>query len=129
MVVDNIACPPMDGQSSIPTTSNSIALLQERFRQLQRAKKMRQERELLQLLAESERLKTTSTYEPTGLFLYSEQIPPHHSSLFHQPYMQSKHANLRVIETPLLVNLYSADTTMQNTNNYHDADVDTSLHL
>uniref|UniRef100_A0A803QBX2 Uncharacterized protein n=1 Tax=Cannabis sativa TaxID=3483 RepID=A0A803QBX2_CANSA len=35
---------------------SSIALLQERFRQLQRAKEMREEKELLRLLSESERI-------------------------------------------------------------------------
>ncbi|KAF4394104.1 hypothetical protein F8388_017917 [Cannabis sativa] len=85
---------------------SSIALLQERFRQLQRAKEMREEKELLRLLSESERSNPTTTkrYEAAaaGFSFHSESLLPHshshrppshhQSSIYHlQPNLPSKH--------------------------------------
>ncbi|GKV38425.1 hypothetical protein SLEP1_g46337 [Rubroshorea leprosula] len=42
----------------------SIALLQERFRQLERAKEIRQEKELLRMLPESRQINATMPYVP-----------------------------------------------------------------
>lgn len=64
---------------------SSIALLQERFRQLQRAKEMREERELQKMLTEVPKLQfnsnsntntTPSTHESTRLFSHPELIMP-----------------------------------------------------
>lgn len=114
---------------------SSIVLLQERFRQLQRAKEMREERELLRLLSESERVvNPTARYEPSRLFFHSELINPPRPSLQHSPYLQTnpqgKNTDLHVIETPLLANLWSTDAVMHRRNVFDDvSDVDTSLHL
>ncbi|KAL5735783.1 hypothetical protein ACOSQ2_030571 [Xanthoceras sorbifolium] len=122
----------MSRQSGEPTIC-SIALLQERFRQLQRAKEMRQERELLRLFYESERPNATTSYEPSGLVFYSKQIPmpmpPLQGSLYHQSHTQRKRSGAQVTDTPLVGNLWSTNTFMHNTDNNDDSDVDTSLHL
>lgn len=115
---------------------SSIALLQERFRQLQRAKEMREEKELLRLLSESERTNSAKRYEPTGFFFHSESLlphrPPHQSSIYLQPNLQSKHGNLQANETTTSIfgNISSTGAAMNNrTYNLDDSDVDTSLHL
>ncbi|KZV51811.1 hypothetical protein F511_11499 [Dorcoceras hygrometricum] len=43
------------GKGTVTHTLSSIALLQERFRQLEKMKELRQERELLKILSESEK--------------------------------------------------------------------------
>lgn len=104
---------------------SSIALLQERFRQLQRAKEIREERELFrQLLAESvesvDQNQAAAHFEPRGLFFQSEMtVSPHKAqpqvSMYLQPsYLHSKHAHQAVMHRP---------------SNFDDSDVDTSLHL
>ncbi|KAK3199918.1 hypothetical protein Dsin_023333 [Dipteronia sinensis] len=124
----------MSRQSGKPTV-HSITLLQERFKQLQRAKEKRRERELLRLFSESEQLNATTPDMPSRLF-YSEQIPaamppPLQASPDHQSLIQIKHSGLQISDTPLLENLWSTNTFMHknNINNNDDSDVDTSLHL
>lgn len=51
-------------------TQSSIALLQERFRQLERMKEMREERELLRKLAEPKQCNNPTCYEPSGLLFF-----------------------------------------------------------
>ncbi|KAL6281904.1 hypothetical protein ACE6H2_012833 [Prunus campanulata] len=114
---------------------SSIALLQERFRQLQRVKEMREEREILRMLAlcDSEpkhkqlMMMNTSNPIPTvhnkpaaeRLFFHPDHhdlIQPHgHGSsesgisLSLWPALQSNHEDYilyRSIETPLLINLW-----------------------
>ncbi|XP_008244561.1 PREDICTED: uncharacterized protein LOC103342700 [Prunus mume] len=123
---------------------SSIVLLQERFRQLQRAKEMREERELLrQMLSGSERINVPAThYEPTGLFFQSggsggltdpHYKPPPQGSMYHKPNLQSKDANFLQVsddESQVLGNICSSSVSVMNrTNNFDDSDVDTSLHL
>ncbi|KAI5334063.1 hypothetical protein L3X38_024196 [Prunus dulcis] len=123
---------------------SSIVLLQERFRQLQRAKEMREERELLrQVLSGSERINVPAThYEPTGLFFQSggsggltdpHYKPPPQGSMYHKPNLQSKHDNFLQVsddESQVLGNICSSSVSVMNrTNNFDDSDVDTSLHL
>ncbi|XP_024021947.1 uncharacterized protein LOC112091765 [Morus notabilis] len=118
---------------------SSIALLQERFRQLQRAKEMRKEKELLRLFSESERTSNpTKRYEPTGLFFFSESVPPHHrppshqGSIYVQQNFQGKHGNFQGNETnPIFANMTSTSGAAMNNRTYSfdDSDVDTSLHL
>ncbi|XP_050369042.1 uncharacterized protein LOC126787160 [Argentina anserina] len=100
---------------------SSIALLQERFKQLQRAKEMREERELLrQLIAESaERATQTQVaehFEPKGLVFQSEMtVSQPQVSMYLQPsYLQSKQNYQAVMRRP---------------GKLDDSDVDTSLHL
>ncbi|KAK9269313.1 hypothetical protein L1049_001084 [Liquidambar formosana] len=124
----------MGRQSRDPrVTHSSIALLQERFRQLQRAKEMREERDVLRLSSQLERVNATTQYEPTRLFFHSELIlpprPPVQGSLYFQPNTHSKRTGLQVTETPILANLGSTEAVMHRTNVFDDSDVDTSLHL
>lgn len=112
---------------------SSIALLQERFRQLQRAKEMREARELLRLSSEPERVNPATLYDPTRLFFHSELIysprPLPQGSLYLQPNFQSKHTHIQVKDTPFFGSLGSIDTVMERKNDFDDSDVDTSLHL
>ncbi|GMN62121.1 hypothetical protein TIFTF001_031200 [Ficus carica] len=120
---------------------SSIALLQERFRQLQRAKEMRKEKELLRLFSESERTTSnpaTKRYEPTGLFFFPESIPPqrppsHQGSIYlQQNFQANKHGNFPSNETsPIFANMASptGGAAMNRSYNFDDSDVDTSLHL
>ncbi|KAK2412920.1 hypothetical protein QL285_048064 [Trifolium repens] len=127
--------------------NSSIALLQERFRQLQRVKEMREKRELLKMLSMSHEPITTTT----RLFLHPELInintssgssPPHVSlSLWpttSQPQgMQHdiNNNNTSTVENAVLFkNLCSKDCTQKQPlqaswNNVYDSGVDTSLHL
>ncbi|XP_057956685.1 uncharacterized protein LOC131149906 [Malania oleifera] len=125
----------MSKQSGDPSVMpSSIALLQERFRQLQRAKEMREEKELLRLFSNSEPANPTTFHEPSRLPFTSELIlpprPPLQTSLSQPPNSQSKHADLQVIETPVWANnLRSRDRVPHRSDNPDDSDVDTSLHL
>jgi hypothetical protein len=126
--------------------NSSIALLQERFRQLQRVKEMREKRELLKMLSMS--------HEPitTRLFLHPELInistssgssPPPHVSLSLWPTtsqgiqddINNNNTSTSTVENPVLFkNLCSKDCTQKQPlqaswNNVYDSGVDTSLHL
>ncbi|KAG6637771.1 hypothetical protein CIPAW_11G201300 [Carya illinoinensis] len=113
---------------------SSTGLLQERFRQLQRAKEMREARELLRmLLSEPGRVNPATYSDATRSFFHSEFINSPsslpQSSLYFQLNFQSKHTDLQVTEIPLLANLGSINSVMDKINNFDDSDVDTSLHL
>ncbi|XVF33890.1 hypothetical protein REPUB_Repub18cG0010600 [Reevesia pubescens] len=121
----------MERQSD-PAIHSSIALLQERFRQLQKAKEMRQEREVLRLLYEAERINPATPHEASQSFFHSELIlqprAPVQGSQYSDSSMQSMHTQFQVIETPILSNSRPKDTVM-HTSTFNDSDVDTSLHL
>lgn len=122
---------------------SSIALLQERFRQLERVKEMREEREILKMIKESERFTTPKVqyYDPTKLFFHPEYLllpykPPPQVSLSLWPNSQTNHdKSCRVAEAPLLMNLWPTDRTpsvhasSMNFDDYDHCGVDTSLHL
>ena len=135
-----------------PTAINSsIALLQERFRQLQRVKEMREERELLKMLsAEPKHFNsnpTIMTYEPARLFFHPEwTIPsrsPPHVSLSLWPTsqgMQEENNKTSVVGTPVPMNLRPTGCTRKQSlqaswknvcdwDSDSDSGVDTSLHL
>ncbi|XVF70821.1 hypothetical protein PTKIN_Ptkin11bG0192600 [Pterospermum kingtungense] len=120
------------GRQSDPPVHSSIALLQERFRQLQRAKEMRQERQVLRLLSEAEQINPAIPPEASQLFFSSELIlqprPPLQGSVYGESSMQNMHAQHRAIETPSLSNLEPRNSVM-HTSTLNDSDVDTSLHL
>ncbi|GMJ11547.1 hypothetical protein HRI_004823900 [Hibiscus trionum] len=120
------------GRKSDPASHSSIALLQERFRQLQRAKELRQEQEALRLLSEAERISPGTMNEASQLFFHSELILqprlPLQGSVLSESSMQSMHNRRQVIESPTLLNLQQRDTGM-HTSTFNDSDVDTSLHL
>ncbi|KAK8521683.1 hypothetical protein V6N12_066273 [Hibiscus sabdariffa] len=75
----------MGRQGGDPTVvSSSIALLQERFRQLQKDREKREERELLKLLSESDLVGSNMRYGPNrsaGANLPYKQQPHQDSSL------------------------------------------------
>ncbi|XP_059437058.1 uncharacterized protein LOC132170183 [Corylus avellana] len=123
---------------------SSIALLQERFRQLQRVKEMREERELMRMLAEPNKHLNLHpppmpSEQPSKLFFHSELIIPPRSppqaSLSISPPSQSRRADYPVRDTPLLVNSWRhTDDHRSSVNEFNDSDsdhskVDTSLHL
>ncbi|KAE8680260.1 putative metal ion binding protein [Hibiscus syriacus] len=118
----------MGGQSDLAVHS-SIALLQERFRQLQRAKEMRQEREVSRLLSEAQRINHATLHQAPQSFFHSELIlqprPPLQGSIYSQTGMHARH---QVIDTSSLSNLWLRDTVMR-ASTFNDSDVDTSLHL
>ncbi|KAF3443285.1 hypothetical protein FNV43_RR12967 [Rhamnella rubrinervis] len=72
--------------------SSSIALLQERFRKLQKVKERREEKELLKLLSETERVSSSTRHlDPTKLcsqpmmhqLPHRQKTPPQdHQSLY-----------------------------------------------
>ncbi|OVA10624.1 hypothetical protein BVC80_59g2 [Macleaya cordata] len=122
----------MGKQNTDPKVINSsILLLQERFRQLQRVKEMREEREVMKIFSKSE---TVSQIKHSTLFFHPELIPPSGpplpSSLSFNPKSQDKLADFRVIETPILMNLRPENRVGINTTNTNEnSEIDTSLHL
>jgi hypothetical protein len=133
--------------------NSSIVLLQERFRQLQRVKEMREKRELLKMLGNHETKHMNSSrgmsHEPiTRLFFHPELIninssgspSPPHVSLSLWPTSQgmqddnnnnSTSTSSDTVETLVLFkNFCSQSKPLQASwNNVHDSGVDTSLHL
>lgn len=127
------------GMQSDPTVvHSSIALLQERFRQLQRAKEKREEREFLRSFSQPEHVNQTTCHEPSRLFFISELILPSRpsppsGSLSMQSSWQTNSRDTLLQETqtiPTLANLWSKEIVMMDrSNTFDDSDVDTSLHL
>lgn len=141
-----------------PTSFNSsIALLQERFRQLQRVKEMREEREHQKMLNEPKQLlnfNTTtmsSTYHHNSnnsILSHPELImpsrsPPHVSLSLWPTTSQGKQEEYTSAHTSVSMNLYPTDynnyshsqSLQVSWKNVYDCDsgadsgVDTSLHL
>ncbi|XP_057415942.1 uncharacterized protein LOC130710630 [Lotus japonicus] len=121
---------------------SSIALLQERFMQLQRVKEMREKRELVKMLniTEPQHFNSTNPTKKTRL------TSPPHVSLSLWPTskgMMKEDKDSNIVETPVLMNLYPAADCAQTQplhaswKNVYDWDlgsdsdtgVDTSLHL
>ncbi|KAI4298793.1 hypothetical protein L6164_032310 [Bauhinia variegata] len=138
----------MGRESHYPTvvhSHSSIALLQERFRQLQRVKEMREERELLKLVSQPKQLNhnPTTSYEPTRLFFHPELVVPSrsppHVSLTLWPTPLENHT--RSPDIPASTSLrskvypYSLQASRKNvydcdhSDSESDSGVDTSLHL
>ncbi|PWA38617.1 hypothetical protein CTI12_AA577160 [Artemisia annua] len=94
-------------------SSSSIALLQERFRQLQKMRERREEMELLKLFNEPETM-TQKDYKRSGNVLV-------------HPEMKTEHEPLK---TPPYRDFWSMDSVTVGATRSHDKpDVDTSLHL
>ncbi|KAF5728455.1 hypothetical protein HS088_TW21G00602 [Tripterygium wilfordii] len=112
---------------------SSIALLQERFRRLEKAKEMRQHRELLRLISEEEQINPITVCEQPKRFFHSELIlpprPPLQGHPDFQPERQNKHIDPQATETPNLTDLWHENKVAHGTHNFDDSDVDTSLHL
>lgn len=115
---------------------SSIALLQERFRQLQKAKEMREEKELMRLHSESGTGRRS--YEPPQvIYPHSHRPPPqpHGSAIYQQQpklQLQSMQADSQATETNF-ANIFSRGALGMHVTNYNAvddiADVDTSLRL
>lgn len=123
-----------ESTESLVVHSSSIALLQERFRQLQRAKEMREEQELLRQITEPHRDNSTTCQDPSRLAFQSEFIhtltPQLQGSASFHHHLQSKEAYPWTIETPpTSVNLQYTETVECKSSSFEDPDIDTSLHL
>ncbi|KAK7386043.1 hypothetical protein VNO78_32104 [Psophocarpus tetragonolobus] len=125
----------MGRQGNDPTTVNSsIALLQERFRQLEKVKERREGKQLLKLLS-SETTSPTIMHNPTSPNSQSQPrlVLPHtpnlHDSLSLGLNLTNKQAdhNTMNMKPPPSSNLWpqGASTSI----NFDISDVDTSLHL
>ena len=130
------AFPIMGRQGGDPTVvSSSIALLQERFRQLQKVREKREEKELLKLFSESDRASPTMRYEPNRLSFQSEVILPyrqlHQDSLSLGLNSQSRQTDYRDMAIPASTSLWpnNSEATSSTSNFFENSDVDTSLHL
>lgn len=134
----------MSRQDGDPTmVSSSIALLQERFRKLQKVRERREEKELLKLSAEPQRVSSLTRHvDPTNLSFQSEVIHqlPHrqkasqdHQSLSLGLDLQTKQADDHIhdMRTQTFTSPWSTINTAasSSTRNFENSDIDTSLHL
>ncbi|XVF71763.1 hypothetical protein PTKIN_Ptkin12aG0065100 [Pterospermum kingtungense] len=132
----------MGRQGGDPTVvSSSIALLQERFRQLQKVREKREERELLKLFSESERGHSpTMRYDPNRLSMVTP--PPYRQALHHDQdslalglnsqSWQTDFRSAMAIPASTASSLWpnnSTATTSSTSKYFENSDVDTSLHL
>ncbi|XP_030533280.2 uncharacterized protein LOC115742897 [Rhodamnia argentea] len=144
------------GESNNPITfrSSSIALLQERFRQLQKVKEMREERQLLRSLTEPNNKVFSPTAspppsshcEPLGFLFHDPEVmvnnvyptcsSPPWLSLSLWPSPRSNYSRLQGVEAPALVaSLWPVENASLRVSSTkcrdydHFDDVDTSLHL
>ncbi|KAL2475751.1 2-oxoglutarate (2OG) and Fe(II)-dependent oxygenase superfamily protein [Abeliophyllum distichum] len=124
---------------STTVTLSSIALLQERFRQLEKMKEMRQEKALLRMLSVSESRYSppTMNYEPvyksfsSELMMFAPRKPDCQLSLSLFPDTQIKSPSFRGAEVPrdtIFIDKPSACSSSIKIDN-SDSDIDTSLHL
>ncbi|CAK9180405.1 unnamed protein product [Ilex paraguariensis] len=126
----------MGRQSSDPTpVASSIALLQERFRQLQRVKEQREERDLLRQFSGPEQITLIKHSEPDKLPFHRETIFTSRSTLQDSLSLglnlHGKHAELQAMKTSPLTKLWSTDLAIVSgaSHTSDNSEVDTSLHL
>lgn len=114
------------------TSSSSIALLQERFRQLQKMRERREEMKLLKLFTESEAASPTKCYEPEVMYHKPGVTarPSFQDSLTLGLDLYGKKTEHQPGKTPPFRDFWSMDSVTVSTSRAHDKpDVDTSLHL
>ncbi|CAK9133365.1 unnamed protein product [Ilex paraguariensis] len=129
--------PSMGRQSSVKMpVGSSIALLQERFKQLQRVREQREERELRKFFPEPKRIAPVQQSEPAKLLFRfrHETIFPASSTLQNSVSLGlnpcNQHAEFRAVKASPSRNLRSIDKEIVSTTRSSDnSDVDTSLHL
>lgn len=127
----------MGRQTGDPTTvSPSIALLQERFRHLEKVKERREERDLLKLFSETERNAPTMVFDQHSKSSFqSEMIIPHRSTLQDSLSLglnlRTDPAGLRAMKMQPLTNSwpYGTAATAGTSKSSENSGVDTSLHL
>ncbi|KAI4305663.1 hypothetical protein L6164_029015 [Bauhinia variegata] len=124
-----------------PTTVNSsIALLQERFRQLEKVKERREGKELLKLFSEAQTSSSAKRFQPSESSLQPRLVDHQHrpSALHHDSLSLGLNLTNKVVNdnrspgrgSPA-VNLWAdgAAATSSTSRNFDNSDVDTSLHL
>ncbi|KAJ6329526.1 hypothetical protein OIU77_011075 [Salix suchowensis] len=126
--------------------NSSIALLQERFRELQRIREKRQEKEILKLFASSESDQRVAsavhfdepasklTFQPDQVILPNRPSTPQDSllSLGLNSQSNNKHPDFRAMKgTPssLWPHSTGSSSSSSSSRNFENSDVDTSLHL
>lgn len=120
--------------------SPSIALLQQRFKHLEKVKERREEKELLKLFSETERVAPpTMHFEPSKLSSFphgSTDLQEYSLSLgrrfISQTTKQADHDHLRAMKMQPLTNLSpngAATASSSSSRSSENSDVDTSLHL
>ncbi|KAJ8748603.1 hypothetical protein K2173_007593 [Erythroxylum novogranatense] len=132
----------MGNQNDDSTMINSsIALLQERFRELQRVREKRKEKELLKLFAESDHssshIAPSLNLEPGKLTSQPGMADPNRpaqavdeSLLSLGLNSHSRHVDARATKSP--ANSWrnaSSASTSSSSRSFENSDVDTSLHL
>ncbi|KAG0477194.1 hypothetical protein HPP92_014035 [Vanilla planifolia] len=114
-----------ENKESKATYSSSIALLQERFRQLQRTREMREKRELLRLQTEEEYPSSIKTR------WFSHRDSAHPSRPICRNKLGQVHggdeSESQAMEISLSMTL--RPDNVGNTKKFDETDVDTSLHL
>lgn len=108
--------------------TSSIALLQERFRQLQKVRQKREAKELLKLFSEPDRAGSTKRYAPEVDFPNRQ---PQQDSLTLGLNSLSRKTDFRATGIPASTSLWtnSAPTSSSTSKYLENPDVDTSLHL
>ncbi|PIA25643.1 hypothetical protein AQUCO_11000048v1 [Aquilegia coerulea] len=126
--------------SELVVTHSSIALLQERFKQLEKMKEMREQRELLRLFPEQEsRISSSTMHYKTSSRRYCNpelSLSPSSSSSqgspnsFRQEF-QNKRTDYGDVESRLSLNLWHTTNRATFRTSYirDNNEVDTSLHL
>ncbi|XP_014517397.1 uncharacterized protein LOC106774885 [Vigna radiata var. radiata] len=120
-------------ESHQPTSfHSSIALLQERFRQLQRVKQMREERELQKMLNQPKQFTSNSTLTYHNPQFIMPSTSPPHVSLSLWPSSHPNQDHYATPPTPLSTHSQSLQLSWKNvydSDSAADSGVDTSLHL
>ncbi|KAK8654028.1 hypothetical protein V6N13_128008 [Hibiscus sabdariffa] len=127
----------MGGQGGDPTmVTSSIALLQERFRQLQKVREKREEKEFLKLFSEPDRAESIKRYEPNG---FLSTFEPEVALPYRQPQQDSlalglnslsRQTDFRGMVIPASTSLWPNSAATSSTSKYYEnSEVDTSLHL
>ncbi|KAJ0980118.1 hypothetical protein J5N97_008373 [Dioscorea zingiberensis] len=127
----------MGRQTKDPTVlHSSIALLQERFRELQRVKAMREERELLRVFADTEAeavILDDARYKKPAWFIHPELMRPSRPLQAYPSTTQLKpHADSmdsQTFNTSLSIGLGSGQLIKHSSESFIDTEVDTTLHL
>ncbi|XP_010943852.1 uncharacterized protein [Elaeis guineensis] len=123
----------MGKQNNDPLVHSSIALLQERFRQLQRVKEQREERELMRApAAQGDRLTSSAFCEQPNLFFHPDLVRPSrplHATPSQQLDVRGNHPEFEVLETSLSMSLWPNKPRANGSAHRNETDVDTSLHL
>lgn len=116
--------------------SPSIALLQERFRHLEKIKERREEKDLLKLLSETEKPSSTAQtmHSETSSFQPKMNAPQRtnlQDPLFPGHNLKSKQVDLRDGKMLPLTNLWPPNgaATASRSRSSEYSDIDTSLHL